>query len=85
MMRDYSPIQRGELIEECYRKDAEIDRLRALNEEVERRLYELVEAAQALFAAVERTNDHTEWFESLAKLHAAVAADGYLNGARHLR
>ena len=30
-MRDYSPIQRGELIEECYRKDAEIKCLCALN------------------------------------------------------
>ena len=45
---------------------AECDRLRASNKT-------LLEAAQNVWAAVARTDDHTEWFEPLAKLHAAIA------------
>jgi hypothetical protein len=34
-MKDYSDIDRGELIEEIYRKDAEVERLRAALDELD--------------------------------------------------
>ncbi len=45
---------------------AEVMRLKTINAD-------LVAAAEAVWAAVERTDDHTEWFAPLAKLRATLA------------
>jgi uncharacterized coiled-coil DUF342 family protein len=56
-MKDYSTIERGKLIEEIYRKEAEIQRLRtALDRRQE--FYELRDKIDRLRAALEEIADH---------------------------
>ena len=54
MGRDYSDIERGELIEEIYRKDAEIERLQEKVEILEAEIRVMRKLPAAIDAAMSR-------------------------------